>query len=89
MGNRLHRSSESCPHTLCRVHSRCITTSLGYLFLNLFQTDPRRTRRGSCGRLASTSPKPRPSLHLQNLTSPLMESADEREVNDPEDNGKE
>ncbi|KIK06266.1 hypothetical protein K443DRAFT_89880, partial [Laccaria amethystina LaAM-08-1] len=30
----------------------------------------------------STSPKPCPSLlHLQDLKSPLMESADEREVN--------
>ena len=33
----------------------------------------------------STSPKPRPSLlHLQDLTSPLMELADEREVHDLE-----
>ncbi|KIK06272.1 hypothetical protein K443DRAFT_41230, partial [Laccaria amethystina LaAM-08-1] len=31
----------------------------------------------------STLPKPRPSLlHLQDLTSPLMESADKREAND-------
>ncbi|EDR12129.1 uncharacterized protein LACBIDRAFT_323179 [Laccaria bicolor S238N-H82] len=62
MGNRLHTVAlKAAVPTRCAESTvvAYVTTSLDYLFLTLFQTDPRRTRRGSCGRPASTSPKPR------------------------------